>query len=715
MRNQFYWVGLTYVRRPLFWVATALLLAAVVYGILTSNSNRMRQSYPRFKVSGTEVYSYKDFQKLQAEGRLHEIRTLDILSLLGDKMRHLAREIEGIEGRGVHIDEINAEELIKECAQATEIEELEFAGLLPDMDLSWLSQFPKLRHFKVWSLPGDKPWVAQLDQLPELERISITSCKSVEGISRLANLEKLQTLELDGIEQFSDTDLREIAQLPHLQTLILKPHSVAAAPKPDDPKNSVTDAGLALLRDLPSLRTVYVNPFALERVRSALPNKRVLRSNYSSSRMSNLGRVEVALALFFAIVLFHFTGQSSLFLGRLAPAFLRSHWMIPAGMVVIAIALGTVCIANKGSDILPSLSICLLVLATIGLYFHLVLGFGESQGLVGTVHKLSVIFGPHAVGFAQVYFAPTLDFYLLGDFPRTCMVLLGLSCLTIFVVSRSLVRLPIRLAESGIALPVHLTDIKSLAEANHKQSCQTHWPVKFASNTLDRQISSGFHGNQQSQRISLWHTATPGMGRSQKMLFGIFIGIAIAFSVVRRRPEPETILTLGLLAPLALGLFGLLGLSSSWHFRLKHFAYELLRPVSRRSLRSDFFRSLIGSLGNSLLLTLPLAMIAYFYFRNAHFEIMLWIPSLCFLSVGGLIFGTGVLASIALIRRSWLAMSLLILLYLGSIFSLPFSIGADWTPTTSVLAQIALALAMLGTAALAFAWRRFLNIEWGKS
>ena len=714
MRNQLYWVGLTYVRRPLFWVATVVLLAAVIYGIWPSNSEHMRQSYPRFKVSGTRVYSYKKFKKLQVEGRLHAIRTLDMSSLLGEKEWHRARKINAeklieecvLATEGVDIDEIFAKELIEESGLATNIEELKFAGLLPDMDLRWLSQFPKLRHFKVWSLPGDKPWVAQLDQLLELERLSITGCKSIEGISRLASLEKFLTLELDGIHEFSDADLREIAQLPYLQTLILKPHSVAAAPKPDDPKNSVTDAGLALLRDMPNLQTVYVNRHALERVRSILPNKRVLRAKYSNSRMGNLALLEIALGLFFAVILFHFSGQSSLFLGRLAPGFLRSHLLIPVGMIVIAVALGTFCIVTGGGDLLPALSVCLLLLAGVALFTHLFSGSGL---------MLFIGMAPSVIELVQKYFNPTIYSYLLGDFPGVCLALLGLSCLTIFMVSRSLVRLPIRLAESGTALPVHIADIKSFAEANQTQSGKTPWPMRIFSNALERKLSSGFHGHQQTQRISLWHAATQGAGRTHGMFFWALFCSAVFFSVMRKRPEPETVLTLAILAPLAIGILTLFGSTASWHFRLKHFSYELLRPVSRRSLRSDFFRSLIGGLRDSLLLTLPLAMIAYFYFRNAHFEIMRWIPSLCFLSVGGLIFGTGVLALIALIRRSWLAMTALFLLYFGSMSFLPFRIGGDWVPTTSLLTQIALALGLLGTAALAFAWRRFLHIEWGKS
>jgi len=196
MLSQLYWVGVTYVRRPLFWAAAAILLAVVVYGhgVLTSNHNTVRSSYPHFQAEGLRVHSYEEFQKLRDEGRLKEVRSLDFMSLLIHKMGHLARWNKNIQGRGVHTDEINVQEFAKEIAQATEIEELVFAGLLPDLDLSWLSQFPKLRHFEIMSLSGNKPWIAQLEKLLELERLSITSCYSLEDLSLLASLEKLQTL-----------------------------------------------------------------------------------------------------------------------------------------------------------------------------------------------------------------------------------------------------------------------------------------------------------------------------------------------------------------------------------------------------------------------------------------------------------------------------------------------------------------------------------------
>jgi len=714
MRNQLYWVGVTYVRRPLFLVVTLALLAAVAYVVSTNNDNRMRQSYPRFKATGLRVHSYEEFQKLRAEGRLQEIGSLSFMSLLGDKMRHLARAIEGVQGNAVYIDEINAQELIKECAPATEIVEIEFAGFLPDLDFGWLSQFQKLRHFEILSQPVNKPWVARLGQLAELERLSITSCQSLEGIGKLANLKKLQTLKLEGIKQFSDRDLREISRLPQLRTLILLPHSVAAFPKPNEPKNSVTDAGLALLRDMPNLQTVYVNQFALERVRSILPNKRVLRSNYSTSRVTNLGLLEFALTLLFAVVYFHLAGQASLFLGRIAPRFTASHLFVPAGIVTAAILLGTLCLSVGNSRMLPALSACLLVLASMDWWFLLFLGVRKKEGLVGALFGLSIGFGPYAMGLLLMYFAPEIDAFLLGDFPGICAAVLILSSLTILVVLRYLARLPLRMAESGRTTSVNLADIKASAEANNKQNIQTHWPFKIVSNILDRQIARGFHGNQQSQRISLWNAATPGMGRRQKVFLTIAIGSWLGYVVVRDRNDPDTYLVLALVAPLFVGMLWLFGSSLTWHFRLKHFAYELLRPVSRRSLRADFFCSLLGDLGVSLCMTLPLATITYFLYRNAVFEITPWIPSLCFFTGGGLIFGTGVLASIALIRKSWLAVTVLALIYFSGMMLPAFAASADWELTTAGLARVTVALGLLGIVALVFAWRRFLSIEWGK-
>ncbi len=715
MLSQLYWVSVTYVRRPLFWAAAAILLAVVVYGVSTGNHNKIRSSYPSFQVDGLQLHSYEEFQKLRDEGRLKEVRSFDFTSLLIDKSRHLLRLNETIPVRAIHLDEINIQEFIKECDQATEIEQLVFTSLFPDLDPSWLSQFSKLRHFKTYSMSGKKPWVAQLKKLPELERLSITSCYSLEGLEQLARLEKFHTLEIDSIRQFSDNDLRIISQLPQLRTLILKPHQVATAPKPNEPKNSITDAGLALLRDMPNLKTVYVNPFALERVRSILPNKRVLRSTYSPIRVGNLTRVEFALALFFVVVYFQITGQSSLFLGRIAPRFTPSHWIVPIGILAVAIGLGTLCIATGKSQMLPALAVCLLVVAGMGWSISIVLSAEKKMGMTGFAFALSLGLGPLAVlATHEHYFPSEIDAFLLGDFPRICAVLIGIACLVMALILRHFTQLPLRLAELGKTVPVSLSDIKTSAIANSQQSRQTHWPMKIASGILDRRIACGFHGNQPAQRISLWHAAVSGMGRWQKVALTILFGLLAGGVPFWKRGDPDTFFALALVAPLAVGVFWLFSSSLCWHLRLKHFSHELLRPVSRRSLRSDFFRSLLGDLGASLLLTLPLTCIAYLLLKDVAVEITPWIPTLGWLSLGGLALGMGVFASIALIRRTWLAITAFALIYFLFFMILPFATIVDWEPLPAELFRISLALGLLGVTMFVLAWRRFLQIEWGK-
>jgi len=232
---------------------------------------------------------------------------------------------------------------------------------------------------------------------------------------------------------------------------------------------------------------------------------------------------------------------------------------------------------------------------------------------------------------------------------------------------------------------------------------------------LDRRIACGFHDNQPAQRISLWRAAFPGMGRLQKAITSLLIGAGFAFLVVRERNRPDVYFVLALAAPLAGGMFWLLGSSFCWHYRLKSFAYELLRPVSRRSLRSDFFRSLLGDLGASLLMTLPLACIGYFLWQDVAIEIRPWTTSFCFFSMGALIFGLGVFASIALIRRTWLAMIAIFLIYFAFVLIVTLTTIIDWELTFTELLRISMALAVLGSAMSIFAWRRFLHIEWGKN
>jgi len=459
---------------------------------------------------------------------------------------------------------------------------------------------------------------------------------------------------------------------------------------------------------MPNLQTVYVNLFALERVRSILPNKRVLRSNYSEKRIFNLMRVEFALALLCAVVGFQFAGQSSLFLGRIASRFTPSHLAVPIGILAVAIALGTFCISAGDSQLLPALAVCLLVVAGIGWAAFML---EKKTGMAGVAFALSMVWGP----LAHNYFGPEIDAFLLGDFSGICAILIGLACLVMPLVLRHLTQLPLRLAVSGKTVPVSLSDIKTLAEANNNQNMQTHWLLKRVNGILDRRIACGFHGNQPAQRISLWHAAAPGMGRWQKVLFTICLGLLAGGVTFWKRGDPDTFFVLALVAPLLAGMLWLFGSSLCWHFRLKHFTHELLRPVSRRSLRSDFFRSLLGDLGASLLLTLPLAFVAYFLWKDVAVEITPWVPALGWLSIGGLALGMGVFASIALIRRSWLAMTAFVLIYFSSMVIGPFATIIDWELLPPELLRIAMALAVLGSAMSIFAWRRFLHIEWGKS
>jgi len=280
--------------------------------------------------------------------------------------------------------------------------------------------------------------------------------------------------------------------------------------------------------------------------------------------------------LLFAVVGFQLAGQSSLFLGRIAPRFFHSHLIVPLGILAVASALVTFCLSAGDSQMLPALAACLLVVAISGWVFQMVFTTEKVTGMLGVAFGLSIGLGPLAILSTHYYFGPKIDAFLLGDFLGIAVVLLGLSCLVIALVLWHLARLPLRLAISGKTLPISLADIKTSAIANSQQSTKTHWPLKIASGILDRHIARGFHGNQPTQRISLWHAAITGMGPLQKVPFTLFLGLCFGFRLVRGRNDPDVYLALALGAPLAIGIFWLFGSSLCWHFRLKSFGYELL-------------------------------------------------------------------------------------------------------------------------------------------
>jgi hypothetical protein len=143
------------------------------------------------------------------------------------------------------------------------------------------------------SLQGDH--LRHLNQLNSLEMLDLSQSHYSGGLHHLGTLPQLRTLILSSFENSNDSSIAQLKELPHLQTLVL------AAVYGVNPEVTVTQAGLSTLKELQSLRTLYVEyhgkrTIPVDTLQSLLPKVAVRRgfqetqSNSTIEALKKLGR-----------------------------------------------------------------------------------------------------------------------------------------------------------------------------------------------------------------------------------------------------------------------------------------------------------------------------------------------------------------------------------------------------------------------------------------
>jgi hypothetical protein len=147
-----------------------------------------------------------------------------------------------------------------------------------DADLAVLRQFPQLQKLNLYNTPITDAGLAALEGLNHLHTLYLNGTSITDaGIIHLVKLPELRDLGLHGT-RVTDAGLVQLQGVKTLQTLNLGTHGYWPLGK----SSPITDQGLAALKSLPHLQTLYligtrVTDAGIKDLQQTLPKLKVVR------------------------------------------------------------------------------------------------------------------------------------------------------------------------------------------------------------------------------------------------------------------------------------------------------------------------------------------------------------------------------------------------------------------------------------------------------
>lgn len=235
----------------------------------------VRSISPRITFPRSAVTDYRVLQSLRKAGKQDEVRFLE-LQWMPEFMQDESASDSSPDSDASRFS------FLKEF---TNLEGLRVDYLtLTEHDLEAIGQCRKLKKLSLSGIQVAGPARDQhrlratefrhLAELTSLEMLDISQSEFADGVQYLGKLPNLTTLIISSFEHVNDASVAELKQLRHLQTLVL------AGVYATNPEKTVTEVGLAGLKTLPSLRTLYIEYHAkwtlpVEKLQAMLPNVNV--------------------------------------------------------------------------------------------------------------------------------------------------------------------------------------------------------------------------------------------------------------------------------------------------------------------------------------------------------------------------------------------------------------------------------------------------------
>lgn len=763
MLNRITQVLETYVTRPAFWVLGALyFVAVIVVGLWNFGQRAPMQSVAPGPPQSMQTLNLTDVESIQKFDAGTFDRSMRAATIFwhneiaeGSKPVRVwpdgrREEITYPPFSSTHLRQL------KECRRLRTLT-LQFRGSLTDDEwqaLGELDQITALKYDGAISPFG----MRQIARLGKLQFLDLSGCTFDAGLEGLESLEHLQTLVLDNFVENRVHVLGQLRRLPHLRTLVATHYREAGSLIP----RGAWKSDLGDIKAVTGLELWFVDERApgfpgFDSLARELPGLAIRPVQVDLARQTKCLPVTVVTGILIFLLAVQLNSQFAHPAARLTPGYAVPH-LIPATLLWLCGVLVSVCLmATAAIPILPLVAISMALWLGVGSLILMVdllsrsTQWAKSQRrhwimipirtVVGAFCVLVSAFWVHLVMLAMQRNQSSFDWFQRGQEPGLALVMIIGGVLGYVLFARKLCRVQVELEESGMGTPpLGLNPNQRAAwlvqivwrQQQSGGAISAWWRLfdRRLTRAIDRARRPGWR-----RRSNLWIAGNATNGK-HALLIGLVVclwsGIASQVPEIWKGMDFEfsEAFTNILSTPSVMLLvmfpdFCFVYLGLIWRGRRRLLAVESLRPVSRRQLVREMMTAFAWDCVPPACLYLAVVAALTYLAAPEEWSLVSSVALAVYL-VAHTAAACGTISWLNTIRRGWVAAIAGIIigysfLFAGAGCSMMFlpALGIKMLPpdlpnlSPWPLLAIGVAWCLIAAGIVAYAYRRWMNVELG--
>lgn len=321
--------------------------------------------------------------------------------------------------------------------------------------------FEKLRELtSVWLVTTDlrEEEVERLSQIASLQHLALWASSYDADLSPLKRNRLLEYVELHGptttrragrVPVFSQRQLRELVQIPTLQTIALRSPTILTSTTLDgtrltDSESQAVAQVADILASSPTLRTLYAGAQntgasrqAARELRAALPAVSVRPAEYISEFWEKL-MLSVFVSIFaVGIAALHYVSCCCLPQSVLVPDSQAGHSRVVCRVVFILVAIQvTFLMVVLEAHVLAATSVSVACLAIASAILNMCLAFDKAKAGRDALTGIVVILTFVASVFLAMVYVDRVEWFVFGEQPAIAITIIAVSIAMIYPVTR---------------------------------------------------------------------------------------------------------------------------------------------------------------------------------------------------------------------------------------------------------------------------------------